>query len=82
MTNPMTLDRLVVQLVAIDEHARRDTNNPPVGILLCTDKNYTLVDYAAAGIGSQLFISHCQVALADKPQIEAFIDAQLKEVGK
>lgn len=63
------------------EHEQTEGDNPPVGILLCTDKNDTLVEYATAGIDNQLFVSRYQVALPDKAQIEAFIEAQLKEVG-
>ena len=50
----------------------------PIGILLCTDKNDALVEYALAGIDNQLFVSRYQVALPDKRQIEAFIKAQLE----
>ncbi len=32
-------------------------DNPPVGILLCTQKNHPLVEYALAGIDNQLFVS-------------------------
>jgi predicted nuclease of restriction endonuclease-like (RecB) superfamily len=32
-------------------------DNPPVGILLCTGKNQTLVEYALAGMDNQLFMS-------------------------
>lgn len=53
----------------------------PVGILLCTDKNDALVEYALAGIDNQLFVSRYQVALPEKHQIEAFIKAQLEERG-
>lgn len=54
---------------------------PPIGILLCTDKNDALVEYALAGMDNQLFVSRYQVALPDKHQIEAFIKAQLAEGG-
>ena len=57
-------------------------DSPPVGILLCTTKNDALVEYAVAGMDNQLFVSRYQVALPDKHQIEAFIEAQLKEVGE
>ena len=56
-------------------------DNPPIGILLCTHKNDTLVKYAVANMDNQVFVSRYQVVLPDKHQIEAFINAQLKEVG-
>lgn len=57
-------------------------DNPPVGILLCTDKNDTLVEYAVANMNNQVFVSRYQVVLPDKHDIEAFMNAQLKEVGE
>jgi len=32
-------------------------DNPPVGILLCTDKDHALVEYALAGMDNDLFVS-------------------------
>ncbi len=32
-------------------------DNPPIGILLCTDKNHTLAEYALAGMNNQRFIA-------------------------
>ncbi|NTV67562.1 MAG: DUF1016 domain-containing protein [Chlorobaculum sp.] len=55
--------------------------NPPVGILLCTDKSRALVEYALAGMDNQLFVSKYQLELSDKEQMQWFIDEQLREVG-
>jgi len=56
-------------------------DNPPVGILLCTDKDHTLVEYALAGIDNHLFVSKYQLELPKKEAMERFLDAQLKELG-
>ena len=56
-----------------------DGDSPPVGILLCTDKNHSLVEYALAGMDNQLFVSRYQVQLPSKETMQAFIDQQLKE---
>ena len=32
-------------------------DNPPVGILLCTDKGSQMVEYALSGMDNQLFVS-------------------------
>ena len=61
------------------EHEMAEGDLPPIGILLCADKNDALVEYALAGMDNQLFVSRYQVALPDKHQIEAFIKAQLEE---
>lgn len=56
-------------------------DSPPIGILLCTDKNHALVEYALAGIDNQLFVSKYQLELPKKEDMQRFIDEQLKEVG-
>ena len=53
-------------------------DNPPVGILLCTDKNHALAEYALAGMDNQLFVSKYQLELPKKEEMQAFIDEQLK----
>lgn len=55
-------------------------DNPPVGILLCTDKNHALVEYALAGMDSQLFVSRYQLELPNKEEMQRFMDEQLKQV--
>lgn len=57
-----------------------DGDNPPVGILLCTDKNHALAEYALAGMDNRLFVSKYLLELPKKEEMQAFIDAQLREV--
>lgn len=54
-------------------------DNPPIGILLCTDKNHALMEYALAGMDDQLFVSKYQLALPSKEDIQAFIEDKLRE---
>jgi predicted nuclease of restriction endonuclease-like (RecB) superfamily len=55
-------------------------DNPPVGILLCTDNNHALAEYALAGMDNQLFVAKYQLELPKKEEMQRFIDEQLKEV--
>ncbi|MES1174953.1 MAG: PDDEXK nuclease domain-containing protein [Myxococcales bacterium] len=52
-------------------------DNPPVGLLLCTRKDHTLVEYALADLPNQLFVSKYQLELPSKEQIREFMDAQI-----
>ena len=52
-------------------------DNPPVGLLLCTRKDHTLVEYALADLPNQLFVSKYQLELPSKEQIQEFMDAQI-----
>jgi len=56
-------------------------DNPPVGILLCADKNHALAEYALAGMDNQLFISKYLLELPRKEDIQTFIEAQAKKLG-
>lgn len=56
----------------------QSTDNPPVGILLVTNKNDALVQYATAGMDQQLFVKKYQLMLPDKEDLEKFIKQELK----
>lgn len=51
-------------------------DNPPVGILLVTNKNSALVEYAIADSDRELFVSKYIVELPDKKQLEQFINEE------
>ncbi len=53
-------------------------DNAPLGILLCTERNRPLVQYALAGMSSQLFVSKYQIELPDEAQMRAFLEEQLQ----
>ena len=51
-----------------------DGDNPPVGLLLYTDKDSTKVEYATAGLDHQLFVSRYQVVLPKPEELERLIE--------
>ena len=48
-------------------------DNPPVGLLLCSDKDQTKVEYATGGLDQQVFVSRYLVALPKLQEIEQLI---------
>ncbi len=58
-----------------------EDDNPPIGILLCTHKDHTLVEYALAGMDNNLFVSKYQLQLPKKEEIQHFLEEKLQEVG-
>jgi predicted nuclease of restriction endonuclease-like (RecB) superfamily len=56
-------------------------DNPPVGILLCTQKDHALVEYALAGMDNQLFVSKYQLHLPGREQLQRELERTLKEEG-
>jgi len=58
-----------------------DGDNQPVGILLCTQKDRALVEYALAGMDNGLFVSKYQLELPKKEEMQRFIEKQVQERG-
>lgn len=56
-------------------------DNPPIGILLCTQRDHTLVEYALAGMDNDLFVSKYQLELPKKEEMQRFIEEQVRETG-
>ena len=56
-------------------------DNPPVGILLCTDKGSQMVEYALSGMDNQLFVSTYMLHLPDKRKLEEFMLKEMREMG-
>ena len=50
-------------------------DNPPIGILLCTEKGDTLVKYATAGLDPNIFVQKYMIELPSEEEIKAFIDS-------
>ncbi len=64
------------------KNVMNDGDNPPVGILLCSVKDHSLVEYALAGMDNSLFVSKYQLELPKKEEMQSFIEAQMREVEK
>lgn len=53
-------------------------DNPPVGILLCTERNEELVRYATAGMTNELFVSKYEVVLPSTDELEKFVADEVR----
>lgn len=56
------------------------SDNPPIGIILCTDKNHTKVEYATAGLDENMFISKYKIVLPSINELEKFIDEEIQDI--
>lgn len=52
-------------------------DNPPIGILLCTEKDHALVEYALAGMDNSLFVSKYLLELPKKEEMQAYIEQRM-----
>ncbi|RZJ86627.1 MAG: DUF1016 family protein, partial [Hymenobacter sp.] len=51
-------------------------DNAPVGLILCAQKNDTLVRYATSGLSEQLFVSKYQINLPTKAELQQVIQTE------
>ena len=58
-----------------------DRDNPPIGILLCTEKGPKMVQYVLNGMDEKLFVSTYKLQLPDREQLENFLIKEVKEMG-
>lgn len=62
-------------------------DNPPVGILLCSNKDHTEVEYATAGMDNKLFVSRYLTALPSVAQLKTLVESdrarlEMPDIGK
>jgi predicted nuclease of restriction endonuclease-like (RecB) superfamily len=60
-----------------DEH-----DNPPIGIILCTDKDSVAAEYALGGLSNNIFASRYVSYIPNKEQLVAQVEAVLNEWNK
>ena len=60
----------------------RQDDNPPIGILLCTEKGKQMVEYALAGMEENLFVSKYLINLPNKSMLSEFLDKELQKLKK
>jgi hypothetical protein len=58
---------------------RGEYDNPPVGLLLCSEAEKSTVKYALAGMEDKLFVSKYQMELPDVEQISEFVEKVMAE---
>jgi predicted nuclease of restriction endonuclease-like (RecB) superfamily len=63
------------------EEMERD-ENPPIGIILCSDKNETHVEYALGGLSNKIFVSRYLLHLPSEKELQAFIQRTRRKLEK
>ena len=53
-------------------------DNPPIGIILCTEKDSIAAEYALGGLSNNIFASRYVLYMPDKEQLSAQVEAVLK----
>ncbi len=60
------------------QNVKEENDQPPIGILLVTNKNQALVEFATAGMDNHLFVSKYLLQLPKKDQLQSFIEKELQ----
>ena len=55
-----------------------ESDNEPIGIILSTEKDEVLVEFATGGISNKIFVSKYQLYLPDKKQLQKKVKATLE----
>lgn len=58
----------------------REGDQPPVGILLCSDRERTKVEFAISGMDNKLFVSRYQVALPLPEVLQQFLEKDRMQI--
>ena len=69
-----------VYLNYYNENEKNEGDNPPVGIILCANKNESLVRYATTGLSQQIFVSKYLINLPDEDQLKQIIMEEQRKI--
>lgn len=65
-----------VYLNYYNENEKNEGDNPPIGIILCANKNESLVKYATTGLSQQIFVNKYLVSLPKEEDLKRIIDEE------
>jgi predicted nuclease of restriction endonuclease-like (RecB) superfamily len=74
------VSQLVTYLNFYKQNMMEEGDNPPIGILLVTDKNTALVEYATANEKDRLFVSKYKLTLPSEQDLKMFIERELRGI--
>jgi predicted nuclease of restriction endonuclease-like (RecB) superfamily len=63
------------------DNEMQENDNLPLGIILCTDKNETVVKYATGSVDNQIMVSKYMLQLPDENTLLRFIEKEKKILG-
>ena len=67
---PEYISKMNFYLEALDRQEKKENENPSIGIILCSEKNNVVVEYAMARNTSQLLVAEYKTNLIDKKLLE------------
>ena len=63
------------------ENEMTENDNPPIGIILCSQKDIALVHYATGGLSQEIFVSKYKLQLPTEEELINLIENDVKSFG-
>ena len=63
------------------ENEKEEDDNPPIGIVLCAQKNDALVHYATGGMSKELFVGKYMLALPSEKELRELIRQETEKLN-
>lgn len=79
---PEAIGQLNMYLNYYSSEVNEESDNPPIGIILCTDKNNVTAEYALGGLSNNIFASTYTYVIPDKEKLIEQVETILKDWGE
>ena len=76
---PEAVGQLNMYLNYYAEEVNDEHDNPPIGIILCTDKDSIVAEYALGGLSNKIFASKYILYMPDKQQLISQVERVMKK---
>lgn len=77
---PAAVGQLNMYLNYYAEEVNEESDNPPIGIILCTDRDFLGAEYALGGLNNNIFASKYTYVIPDKEELIAQVEAVLDKM--
>ena len=79
---PEAIGQLNMYLNYYSAEVNEESDNPPIGIILCADKNNVTAEYALGGLSNNIFASTYTYVIPDKEKLIEQVETILKDWGE
>ena len=76
---PAAVGQLNMYLNYYAEEVNEESDNPPIGIILCTDRDFLGAEYALGGLNNNIFASKYTYVIPNKDELIAQVEAVLEK---